>query len=133
MAELIVATVSRVEKSEPVRVAALWAFTALLAVVFLALLVGAAAEAAAGVAPFALAFAGAAGRFPERGRPRVVWLGIGAGLEGVRRLGERVTGALRERAVRFDDRPLSAHLTLARVREDASLAEARTVAAALEA
>jgi hypothetical protein len=40
MAELIVATVSRVEKSEPVRVAALWAFTALLAVVFLALLVG---------------------------------------------------------------------------------------------
>ena len=40
MAELIVATVSRVEKSEPLRAAALWAFTALLAAVFLALLVG---------------------------------------------------------------------------------------------
>ena len=40
MAELIVATVSGVEKSEPVRVAALWAFTGLLAVLFLALLVG---------------------------------------------------------------------------------------------
>ena len=93
----------------------------------------AAAEAAAGVAPFALAFEGAAGRFPERGRPRVVWLGIGAGLESVRRLGERVAGALRDRAVRFDDRPLASHLTLARVREDATLAEARTVAAALEA
>src|SRR2546425_5686980 len=93
----------------------------------------AAAEAAAGVPPFALAFEGAAGRFPERGRPRVVWLGIGAGLENVRRLGERVAGALRERAVRFDDRPLAVHLTLARVREDATLAEARTVAAAVEA
>jgi 2'-5' RNA ligase len=93
----------------------------------------AAAEAAAAVAPFVLAFEGAAGRFPERGRPRVVWLGIGAGLDSVRRLGERVGLALRERSVPFDDRPLAAHLTLARVRDDASLAEARTVAAALEA
>ena len=94
--------------------------------------VAAAQDAAAAIAPFTLVFAGTAGRFPERGRPRVVWLGVGMGLESVRELGERVAQGLRERAVRFDDRPLAAHLTLARVREDATLAEARTVAAAVE-
>ncbi|HEV8536422.1 MAG TPA: hypothetical protein VGR87_12030 [Candidatus Limnocylindria bacterium] len=40
MAELIVTTLARIERSEPVRVAALWAFTAVLALAFLALLVG---------------------------------------------------------------------------------------------
>jgi hypothetical protein len=40
MAELIVTTLARVERSEPVRVAALWVVTVVLAVAFLALLVG---------------------------------------------------------------------------------------------
>ena len=40
MAELIVTTLARVERSEPVRLAALSAFTVVLAVAFLALLVG---------------------------------------------------------------------------------------------
>jgi hypothetical protein len=40
MAELIASTLARVERSEPVRVAALWAVTVMLAVAFLALLVG---------------------------------------------------------------------------------------------
>jgi hypothetical protein len=40
MAELIVTTLTRVERSEPARVLALWAFTVALAVAFLALLVG---------------------------------------------------------------------------------------------
>jgi hypothetical protein len=40
MAHLIVTTLARVERSEPFRVAALWAFTVALAVTFLALLVG---------------------------------------------------------------------------------------------
>jgi hypothetical protein len=40
MAELIVTTFARVERSEPARVAALWAVTIVLAVAFLALLVG---------------------------------------------------------------------------------------------
>lgn len=40
MAELIVTTLARVERSEPVRVAALSAFTIVLALAFLALLVG---------------------------------------------------------------------------------------------
>ena len=40
MADLIVTTLARVERSEPARVAALWAVTVLLALAFLALLVG---------------------------------------------------------------------------------------------
>lgn len=90
----------------------------------------AAREAAAPIAPFALAFE-RAGRFPERGRPRVVWLGIAEGAPSVLELGAGVYAGLRGRGLRFDDRPLAPHLTLARVVEDASAAEARTVAAAL--
>jgi hypothetical protein len=40
MAELIVTTLARVERSETARAVALWAFTVVLAVAFLALLVG---------------------------------------------------------------------------------------------
>jgi len=40
MADLIVTTLARVERSEPARLVALWAFTVVLAVAFLALLVG---------------------------------------------------------------------------------------------
>jgi RNA 2',3'-cyclic 3'-phosphodiesterase len=91
----------------------------------------AATEAASRVSPFRLAF-GPAGRFPERGRPRVVWLGIAEGAQSVLDLGEGVYAGLRSRALRFDDRPLAPHLTLARVAEDATSAEAKTVGAALQ-
>jgi hypothetical protein len=40
MAELIVTTLARAERSEPLRVVALWLFTVLLGATFLALLVG---------------------------------------------------------------------------------------------
>ncbi len=40
MADLIATTLARVERSEPARVAALWAVTLVLALAFLALLVG---------------------------------------------------------------------------------------------
>jgi 2'-5' RNA ligase len=89
-------------------------------------------EAARMVQPFELAF-DRAGRFPEGGgRARVVWLGIGEGLGSVERLGARVAGGLRERGLRFEERPLSPHLTIARVVEGASSAEARAIAKATE-
>ena len=94
--------------------------------------VAAAQEAAGPVARFTLVF-DRAGRFPDRGRPRVAWLGMGEGAENVLELGTRVAAALRTRRLRFDDRPLAPHLTLARVVEDASAAEAKTVGSALEA
>lgn len=92
---------------------------------------GAAADAAAQVSSFTLSF-DRAGRFPERGRPRVVWLGIAEGEASVLELGAGVYEGLRSRSLHFDDRPLAPHLTLARVAEDASSAEAKTVGAALD-
>jgi 2'-5' RNA ligase len=93
-------------------------------------LTAAAREAAAPVSRFDLVFEGA-GRFPERGRPRVVWLGIAEGAPSVRELGAGVYAGLRTRGLRFEDRPLAAHLTLARVTQDASAVEAKTIGAAL--
>ena len=92
--------------------------------------VAAAADGATQVPSFTLSF-DRAGRFPERGRPRVVWLGIAEGEASVAALGAGVYAALRTRGLRFDDRPLAPHLTLARVVEDASAADAKTVGAAL--
>jgi 2'-5' RNA ligase len=91
----------------------------------------AAAESARRVSRFTLAF-GRTGRFPERGRPRVVWMGIAEGARGVLELAEGVYAGLRSRGIRFDDRPIAPHLTLARVVEDATAAEAKTVGAAVE-
>jgi 2'-5' RNA ligase len=93
--------------------------------------VASARSAATGQPAFDLSFAGA-GRFPATGRPRVVWLGIGEGQSGLGTLATRVAAELRRRDLKFDDRPFAPHLTLARVRDDASGPEARTIAAAVE-
>lgn len=73
------------------------------------------------------------GRFPPTGKPRVVWLGIGAGAPAVLALGERVRAELARRDITFDRKPLRAHVTLARAREDVALVDARAIAAAVEA
>ncbi len=91
----------------------------------------AAAEGAAAVAPFRLVFT-SAGRFPERGRIRVVWLAVADGAPSVLELGAGVSAGLRSRGLQFEDRPIAPHLTLARIAEDATTAEAKTVGAALE-
>jgi len=73
------------------------------------------------------------GRFPPTGRPRVVWLGMGAGAQAVVALGERVRAELGRREIAFDPKPLRAHVTLGRAKEDVSLVEARAIAAGVEA
>lgn len=73
------------------------------------------------------------GRFPPTGKPRVVWLGIGAGAPAVLALGERVRAELARREISFDRKPLRAHVTLARARADVTLVDARAIAAAVEA
>lgn len=73
------------------------------------------------------------GRFPPTGRPRVVYLGVGAGAPAVLALGERVRTELQRLAIPFDAKPLRAHVTLGRLREDAELADARAIAAAVAA
>ena len=73
------------------------------------------------------------GRFPESGKPRVVWLGMGAGAPTLLALGERLRAELARGEIAFDKKPLRAHITLGRVREDVSLVDARAVAAGIEA
>src|SRR5438094_6445298 len=94
--------------------------------------VAAARSAVSGQPPFELSFSGA-GRFPATGRPRVVWIGIGEGQEALATLAGRVAAELRAAELTFDDRPFAPHLTLARVRKEATGPEARTIVAALEA
>ncbi len=68
-------------------------------------------------APFDVSFEGL-GLFPERGAPRVLWLGVGEGSAGLRRLqGALVTGQERRGPQRLTDGSFSPHLTLARFRD----------------
>jgi 2'-5' RNA ligase len=60
---------------------------------------------------------GGLGVFPPGGASRVVWVGLARGEESLRRVHEEVEGRLGELGIPRDDRPLSGHLTLARVRE----------------
>ena len=62
---------------------------------------------------------GAVGAFPTANRPRVVWVGLAEGEEGVRAAAVAAREALRAASVSFDDKPPVAHLTLARVRDEA--------------
>ena len=73
-----------------------------------------------------------AGRFPPAGRPRAVWLGIGTGLDALTSLAADVARELRQRAFALEDRPVSPHLTLARVRPDATGPGSRSIATAIE-
>lgn len=73
------------------------------------------------------------GRFPPTGRPRVVYLGVGAGGPAVLALGERVRAELARSDLAFDAKPLRAHVTLGRVKEDSTLVDARAIAASVAA
>ena len=73
------------------------------------------------------------GRFPPTGRPRVVWLGIGAGAPNLLTLGEHVRAELGRRTIGFDNKPLRAHVTIGRAREDVDVVDARAIAASVEA
>lgn len=91
----------------------------------------AARAAASGHIPFDLSFDHAR-RFPATGRPRAIWLGIGAGKDELTRLAMDTAEELRRRSFAPQDRAFAPHLTLARVRADASGPGSRTVAAAID-
>src|SRR5215203_2812167 len=67
-------------------------------------------------APFDVAFDGL-GCFPHRGTPRVLWLGISAGVDALRRLHTAFdVSALPGLLPKCSDEPFTPHLTLARFR-----------------
>lgn len=67
---------------------------------------------------------------PPRGRPRVFYVAVGQGEETLRALAEEVGDRLTMLGIPREDRPFTAHLTLARVRDVAEqgiLRQAETV------
>src|ERR1035437_2496222 len=71
------------------------------------------AATARGVAPFRVELTGG-GAFPTPQRPRVLWIGIGTGEAELAALARRLNDELQRLGWPRDDRPLQAHLTLAR-------------------
>jgi 2'-5' RNA ligase len=65
---------------------------------------------------FTLEIAGL-GAFPGGGRPRVLWVGVGAGREPLVRLAESLERAFVAAGLGGADRPFAPHLTLGRVRD----------------
>lgn len=70
--------------------------------------------------PFEAIFTGI-GAFPPHGSPRVLWAGIGAGVDALVALEREVTARLDACGVPPEGRPYRPHVTLARVREPAGL------------
>ena len=90
--------------------------------------IGAAVDAAAAGIPAFDVGLGASGRFPERGRARVLWVGASIGGEGMTGLAAACSRALAPWSAP-DDRPYAPHLTIARFKvpvvfDDSRLAQA---------
>ena len=76
-------------------------------------------EAVRGVAPFELELNGL-GVFPLTRAPRVFWAGIGGDVDSLKNLQANVDVALGLLGYEEESREFTAHLTLARVRDDAT-------------
>ena len=72
-------------------------------------------EAAAGFGPIQLQVTGA-GRFPPKGLPRVIWIGVSETSGSLMRLQQVAAKATAAFAEKVEDRAYTAHLTLGRVR-----------------
>jgi 2'-5' RNA ligase len=72
--------------------------------------------------------AGGVGAFPARGRPRVLWAGVGRGSGQLAAIATDVQHRLSSAGVTVEERPLTPHLTLARVRDGIGLHPARLFA-----
>jgi 2'-5' RNA ligase len=81
-------------------------------------------EAVKGVAPFSLQL-GDPGAFPGNQAPRVVWVGVEGDIEPLRSLHNNIDRVLTPLGFPPEKRAFSPHLTLGRVREEASPAEKR--------
>lgn len=65
---------------------------------------------------FTLRVAGA-GAFPQSGPPRAIWLGLAAGVEGLRAVHDQLKLRLSPLGFEPEKRPFSPHLTIARVKD----------------
>ena len=67
---------------------------------------------------------GALGAFPSLERPRVVWIGVATGREGLTAVGAAVNAAIDRAGFERADKPFRPHVTLGRVRPGARGLEA---------
>jgi len=72
------------------------------------------------IAPFPMTF-GRPGVYPAGPQPRVIWLGLAEGRDGLDRLYAELGRRLEAQGFAIDERPFSAHLTLARLKWPANL------------
>jgi len=94
-------------------------------------IVDACRAAVAGTSPFELRFGGV-GTFPQVRRPRVLWIGLTAGLDQLSRLQQHVQRQLANIGFAPEERPFSPHLTLGRFRQPPRRADASALEAALQ-
>jgi 2'-5' RNA ligase len=77
-------------------------------------------KAAAGAAPFSLEIGGA-GVFPDRRRPRVLWLGMSGDVPRLLHFQQELEGELGMAGFPAEERPFRPHLTLARIKSPQGL------------
>ena len=82
-------------------------------------------KAVQGISPFRLEISGL-GAFPSLKQARVLWVGIGGELDQLSTLQQNIDSVLAALGFAREERPFVPHLTLARVREGASLPERRS-------
>jgi 2'-5' RNA ligase len=83
-------------------------------------------DACAGSAPFTLRIAGA-GAFPSMQRPNVVWVGVSGEIERAALLAQKIDDVCAALGFARDARAFSPHLTLGRVKRDASSSDRRGI------
>ncbi len=93
----------------------------------LAALVRAAEKARDGISPFELTLSGV-GFFPERGAPRVVWVGLSGELAPLFELHRRLEKAFKKVGFAPEKRPFHPHLTLGRIKGPRRTEELRRLA-----
>ncbi|MCX5997035.1 MAG: RNA 2',3'-cyclic phosphodiesterase [Chloroflexi bacterium] len=64
---------------------------------------------------------GQTGFFPDPGRPRVFWLGLEGDIEALVALHKAIDDSLSKLGYASENRPFTAHLTLARLREESGV------------
>ena len=82
-------------------------------------------EATQGISPFHLEISGL-GAFPNLKQPRVLWVGIGEEIDKLLSLQQKIDSALARLGFAKEERPFTAHLTLARIRQGASSGERKS-------
>jgi 2'-5' RNA ligase len=88
------------------------------------------AQVASGAGAFELTLGGL-GAFPNLERPHVIWVGLGGNVERLAGIQRNLKQRLSELGFSPENQPFSPHLTLARVRDEASASDKKRLSQAI--